>query len=65
MIVGNGLSAEIFVVEYLGPTAWTNAYEGTSLKDATDTIDWYRDNGFTAKITSHVVDQYGQIVEGV
>lgn len=54
---------EIFIVEYIGSTAWTNAYEGTSLKSATDTVDWYRHNGFTAKITSHMVDQYGQIVE--
>lgn len=65
MIVGNGLSTEIFVVEYLGATAWSNVYEGTSLKSATDTADWYRDNGFTARVTSHMVNQYGQIVEGV
>ena len=53
----------LFIVEYLGPTGWTNAYEGTSLPPATDTADWYRKNGFTVKVTHKQVDRYGQIVQ--
>lgn len=53
----------IFVVEYLGPTGWTNAYEGKSLSPATDTANWYRKNGFNVRVRHSVVDKYGQSVQ--
>ncbi len=62
---------EIFVVEYqsasaitFGDVEWTNAYETKSLRSATETCEWYRNNGYAARIRSQMVNAYGQIVEG-
>ena len=61
---------EIFVVEYqnasaltFGAVEWTNAYETKSLRSATETCEWYRNNGFAARIKSHMVNKWGQIIE--
>lgn len=63
---------EIFVVEYqnasaltFGAVEWTNAYETKSLRSATETCEWYRNNGYAARIRSQMVNAYGQIVEEV
>jgi len=59
---------EIFVVEYQSRgllVEWNNAYETKSLRSATETCEWYRNNGYVARIKSHMVNAYGQIVEEV
>ena len=56
---------EIFVVEYENASTWVNAYETKSLRSATETCEWYRNNGYAARIKSHMVNAYGQIVEEV
>ncbi len=61
---------ELFVVEYecyqLGMKKyWENVYETKSLRSATETCEWYRNNGYVARIKSHMVNAYGQIVEEV
>jgi len=42
---------------------WVNAYETKSLRSATETCEWYRNNGFAARIKSHMVNKWGQIIE--
>ena len=60
---------EIFVVEYesvnkrTGALTWVNAYETKSIRSATETCEWYRNNGYAARIRSQMVNAYGQIVE--
>ena len=57
---------EIFVVEYQSRgllVEWNNAYETKSLRSATETCEWYRNNGYAARIRSQMVNAYGQIVE--
>ena len=54
---------EIFVVEYQNALTGLNAYETKSLRTATETCEWYRSNGFAARIKSHMVNKLGQIIE--
>jgi hypothetical protein len=59
---------EIFVVEYQSRgllVEWNNAYETKSLRSATETCEWYRNNGYVARIKSHMVNKWGQIIEEV
>ena len=60
---GDKLMNEIFVVEYQNALTWVNAYETKSLRSATETCEWYRNNGFAARIKSRMVNKWGQIIE--